>query len=279
MNIGLVLSGGGVRGIAHIGAIKALEEHGIYPTHIAGTSAGAIVGALYANGVAWKAMLDFFKELELFSLAKYARNKPGLMDSTKFYDELKQYLPDDSFESLKKSLYITATNLLDGTLKVFHKGELIWPLLASSAVPGMFTPVKINNHYYIDGGTLNNFPVDLIKMFCNRIIGVYVSPLGKEKIENLNHSYSIVERAYQIKTAYESQSKFKDCDVFIHPKNMNDYNLFSMKNADAIFDLGYEAALEALKNSDIAEKASDLAAEFEAMNGFSVELEKIDHKA
>ena len=274
MNIGLVLSGGGIRGIAHIGAIKALEEHGIYPTHIAGTSAGAIVGALYANGIGWEEMLDYFKNLEFFSLAKYARNKPGIMDSTKFYDELKQHLPDDSFESLKKSLYITATDLLDGTLKVFHKGELIWPLLASAAMPGMFTPVKIDNDYYIDGGTLNNFPVELIKMFCDQIIGVYVNPLGKEKIENLNHSYSIVERAYQIKTAYESKSKIKDCDVFIHPKNMNDYNLFSMKNSNIIFNLGYEAAIEALKDFDIAQKTSDLATQIEAMSDFSVDVTK-----
>ena len=196
------------------------------------------------------------------------------MDSTKFYDELKQHLPDDSFESLKKSLYITATDLLDGTLKVFHKGELIWPLLASAAMPGMFTPVKIDNDYYIDGGTLNNFPVELIKMFCDQIIGVYVNPLGKEKIQNLNHSYSIVERAYQIKTAYESKSKIKDCDVFIHPKNMNDYNLFSMKNSNIIFNLGYEAAIEALKDFDIAQKTSDLATQVEAMSDFSVDVTK-----
>src|SRR5690606_11596392 len=173
--------------------------------------------------------------------------------------------PDDSFENLKKSLYVTATDLLDGTLTVFSKGQLIWPLLASAAVPGMFTPVKINDHYYIDGGTLNNFPVDLIKMFCNPMIGVYVNPLGNEKSANINHSYSIVERAYQNKTTYESQPKFKDCDLFIHPENMNHYTMFSTKNAEVIFNLGYEAANEALKNSDIKEKIRDWAPKYEAM--------------
>ena len=83
MNTGLVLSGGGVRGVAHIGAIKALEEHDIYPTHIAGTSAGAVVGALYAGGRNWEEMLDFFKTVELFTLKKYARNKPGFVDTAR----------------------------------------------------------------------------------------------------------------------------------------------------------------------------------------------------
>ncbi|WP_273565712.1 patatin-like phospholipase family protein [Maribacter halichondriae] len=181
MNIGLVLSGGGARGIAHIGAIKALEEHGIYPSHIAGTSAGAVVGALYAGGCSWEEMLDFFKTTQIFSLNKYARNKPGLVDTDKFYDQFKSYLPKDSFETLQKPLYITATNLLDGTLKVFHRGELIRPVLASAAVPGIFAPVKIKNGYYVDGGALNNFPVDLIQMYCDRIVGVYVNPFEKIK--------------------------------------------------------------------------------------------------
>jgi NTE family protein len=177
-------------------------------------------------------------------------NKPGLVDSTKFYDKLKEFLPYDSFEDLKKPLYITTTNLLEGTLKVFQSGELIWPLLASAAVPGIFTPIKINNQYYIDGGILNNFPVELLKKNCDRIVGVYVNPLGKEKIENLTHSYRILERAYHIKMANESSSKFEECDVLIHPKDIGDYKLFSVKNADAIFQLGYKAAKEALKNTD-----------------------------
>ncbi|NJB70380.1 NTE family protein [Saonia flava] len=246
MNTGLVLSGGGVRGVAHIGAIKALEEYGIHPTHIAGTSAGAVVGALYAGGCNWEEMMDFFRRVQLFTIKKYARKKPGFLDTLKFYDLLKEYLPEDSFETLKKPLYITATNLLDGTLKVFNKGELIKPILASAAIPGIFAPVKIEAGYYVDGGTLNVFPVDLIKMYCEHIVGIYVNPLEKVKIEDLKHSYNIMERAYQIKIASESMSKFNDCNLLIRPKNMSDYSTLSLKNIDPIFRLGYEAALEAI---------------------------------
>ena len=222
MNTGLVLSGGGVRGAAHIGAIKALEEYNIYPTHIAGTSSGAIVGALYAAGNTWQEILDFFKTVELFDLTKYARNKPGFLDTSKFYEGFKTYFPSDSFESLKKPLYITATNLLDGTLRVFHQGELIKPLLASAAFPGLFAPVSFQNGYYVDGGTLNNFPVDLIKGQCDQIVGVYVNSFDKVKIADLKHAHNVLERAYHIMVANDTTLKFDDCDVLIRPERMVD---------------------------------------------------------
>ncbi|TLP77280.1 patatin-like phospholipase family protein [Maribacter sp. ACAM166] len=270
MKTGLVLSGGGVRGVAHIGAIKALEEHDIYPSHIAGTSAGAIVGALYAGGCRWEEMLDFFKTVELFSINKYAINKPGLIDTSRFYDVLLSYLPKDNFNALKIPLYITATNLLDGTLKVFHKGPLIKPILASAAVPGFFAPVQIKDGYYVDGGTLNIFPVDLIKTYCDLIVGVYVNPFEKVRIEDLKHAHNVLERAYHIKVANESISKFDDCNLLIRPKDMGNFGMFSMKNIDTIFQLGYESAIDALNNIYTLEK-SILTAEFEAMNGFSAD--------
>ncbi|HZJ21365.1 MAG TPA: patatin-like phospholipase family protein [Pricia sp.] len=271
MKTGLALSGGGVRGIAHIGAIKALQEHGIFPSYVAGTSAGAILGALYAGGSTWQEILDFFKTTQIFSINNYAKGKPGLLDTEKFYHQFKTYLPHDTFEALEKPLYITATDLLNGTLKVFHHGELIRPVLASAVVPGLFAPVEIKNGYYIDGGTLNNFPVDLIKMHCDQIIGVYVNPFEKVKKANLKHVHQIMERAYHIMVANETTRKFEDCDILIRPKKMADFKLFSLKNMDAIFELGYAAATEALKKYDLLQTESLLTAEFEAMNGFPID--------
>ncbi|WKX76889.1 patatin-like phospholipase family protein [Zobellia laminariae] len=132
MNIGLVLSGGGIRGVAHIGAIKALEEHGIFPTHIAGTSAGAVVGALYASGASWAEILHFFKTIPLFRTQNYARSKPYFFDTEKYYENFKKFFPVDDFSALKKPLYVTATDIIRGTLKVFHKGQVIRPVLASA---------------------------------------------------------------------------------------------------------------------------------------------------
>ena len=269
MKTGLVLSGGGVRGVAHIGAIKALEEYGIYPSHIAGTSAGAIVGALYAGGHTWEDILDFFKTTQIFSINNYARSKPGFVDTEKFYDHLKSYLPKDSFASLRTPLYITATNLLDGTLKVFHRGELIKPILASAAVPGLFAPVAFKSGYYVDGGTLNNFPVDLIKLQCDQVVGVYVNPFEKMKITDLKHAHNVLERAYHIMVANETILKFEDCDILIRPDRMAEFSMFSLKNIDTLFELGYKATLSVLKNTNKLNKLAS-EAELEAMNGFQL---------
>ncbi|MGB5434855.1 MAG: patatin-like phospholipase family protein [Maribacter sp.] len=251
MHLGLALSGGGFRGIAHIGVIKALEEHQIFPDYIAGTSAGAIVGALYANGNTSQEILDFFKSVDIFSFNNFTMYKPGFIDTEKLYDSFTKILGLDDFNVLKKKLFITATNILDGTLRVFSEGELIRPILASAAFPAVFTPIQIGDAHYIDGGTLNNFPVDLISEYCEKIIGVYVNPFEKMGIEDLKHSYNVLERAYKIRSAHDSISKFKDCDMVICPKELKKVGTFSVKDMDAVFDLGYQAAKAQLIKSKL----------------------------
>ena len=145
-------------------------------------------------------------------------------------------------------MFITATDILEGSLKVFTEGELIRPILASAAFPGVFTPVKIEDSYYVDGGALNNFPVDLIKDYCKDIIGVYVNPFLKVEIDQLKHSYNVLERAYQIRAAKDSLPKFKDCSLVISPKDLINHRTFSIKDMDTVFNLGYEAAIESLEN-------------------------------
>ncbi|SRX55776.1 patatin-like phospholipase family protein [Aequorivita sp. CIP111184] len=252
MKIGLVLSGGGARGAAHIGAIRALEEKGIFATHISGTSSGAIVGALYANDVPYMEILNFFKTIPIFRPNRYAFNKPGFIDSENFYGDLKAYFPDDDFAVLKKSLYITATDIIKGTLKIFSKGQLIKPIIASASFPGLFTPTQINGSYYVDGGTLNNFPVEPLVAKCDKIIGVYVNPLEKMSIQDLKHSYTVVERAYKIKVAGESLNKFSSCDLIIYPEELINYGIFDMKNIDAIYQLGYLTTKKLLENFKIS---------------------------
>lgn len=268
MKTGLVLSGGGVRGIAHIGVIKALEEHKITITHIAGSSAGAIVGALYAAGCSWQTILDFFKTVQLFRISNYASNKPGFVDPEKFYDRFLAFFPEDDFASLEKQLYITATNILDGSLESFHNGELIRPILASSAFPGIFAPVKIKDGYYVDGGILNNFPSDLIKTYCNQLVGVFVNPFEKIKIDGIKHSYTVLERAFKIIMAKESLAKFEDCDLVICPEGLNNYGTFVVKDVDTIFNLGYKAAVDALKKSDIKKTTQKSSRQLAVINGF-----------
>ena len=248
MKIGLVLSGGGARGAAHLGVLKAFEEYGLSPTHISGTSVGAIVGALYAKGVHWSEILSFLKDTSLFHTKRFAFNKPGFLDTEKFYDDLKVYFPRDNFDTLDKPLFITATNVLTGTLKVFNKGQLIKPIIASASFPGLFTPTEINGSHYIDGGILNNFPVEPLKKHTDLIIGVFINSLKKIRINELKHSFTVVDRALKIRAASESVQKFADCDLVIAPEDLSEYAIFGMNNIDAIFDLGYTTTIKALKD-------------------------------
>ncbi|SIQ64993.1 patatin-like phospholipase family protein [Maribacter ulvicola] len=247
MNIGLVLSGGGIRGVAHIGVIKALEEHNIFPNYISGTSAGAVVGALYAGGIGWSEIIEFFKVIPIFHTQKFARNKPGILDTEKFYDEFKKFFPQDNFNSLPKSLFITATDIIKGELVIFNKGQLIKPVLASATFPGMFSPIAINGSYYIDGGVLNNFPVEPLIPTCNKIIGSYVNALKPVEITDLKHSYNVLDRAYKIKSAAESLAKFTDCEFVISPQELCEFATFDMRKIDLIFDIGYNCTIKTLQ--------------------------------
>lgn len=248
--IGLTLSGGGVRGAAHIGVLKALEEYNISPTHVSGTSAGAIVGSLYAGGVHWSEILNFFKSTSLFTTKRFAFNKPGFLDTDKFYDDLKAFFPRDNFDVLEKSLFITATDVIEGTSKIFSKGQLIKPVIASASFPGVFTPTEINGAYYVDGGILNNFPVDPLKRRCDKIIGVCVNQMNTIKIKDLKYSYTVADRALKIRSASDSIIKFPLCDIVIAPKEVGNYGVFGMNNTEAIFELGYAAAIEVLENNE-----------------------------
>ncbi|MDE1207937.1 patatin-like phospholipase family protein [Tenacibaculum larymnensis] len=258
MSIGLVLSGGGSRGIAHVGAIKALEEFGLFPTHISGSSVGAVVGSLYAYGYDWKDMLEFFKSVQILDIKKYAYRKPGLIDTEKFYKQFNAYLKEDNFNHLEKSLVITATDILKGILKTFNAGELIRPVLASAAFPGVFAPVKINNSYYIDGGTLNNFPVGLLKPQCDIIIGSYVNGFSPVTIKELKYSHNVMKRAFRLKYFKDDYAKFNDCTLVISSKKISKYGIFDKKHLDEIFTIGYDKAREVLTNQFILKQAASL---------------------
>jgi len=249
MDIGLVLSGGGIKGVAHIGVIKALEENNIYPTHISGSSAGAVIGAFYASGYSPEEMLAFIKTTPLFNFNRYTFRKPGFIDTDKFYVDFKKYFPEDNFNTLQKKLFVTAVDMLNGHIKVFHKGQLIKPFLASAAFPGIFSPVTIDDSVYADGGILDNFPLSPLKLICGQIIGAYISPITKIKANGLKHSLNVLDRAIKINFSNNSRMKFPECDLLIYLDTLNKYNLFDKNHIDEIFNIGYQEAQRMIKEN------------------------------
>lgn len=246
---GLVLSGGGMRGAAHAGVIKALEEHGIEPDVVAGTSAGAIVGGLYAGGHTWEEMLDLFENPNLFKWSLIGHRKPGFIDSDQFLTLFKRYFPTDRFEALEKPLYVTATDIENGRSRIFSSGQLIRPILASAAYPVVFTPVKIDGVLYADGGIMNNFPIEPLLDQCERLIGVYVNPgpLRKLTPKNLQSGLALAERAFQLSIARDVARKFDHCAITICPEPLAEYGTFDLLKAGEIFEAGYNAGKKALK--------------------------------
>lgn len=245
--IGLVLSGGGIRGMAHIGLLKALKEHNIEPDQIAGSSVGALVGALYANGNSTDDMLQFFRDTPLFQYSFFAIGKPGLIDTAKYYGIFKSYLPEDSFKALEKKLYVVATDMLKGEEIVFESGELINPLLASAALTPVFSPVEINGILYADGGVMNNFPKEYLDSKCDFIIGSNVSIVGELQKKDLKNALQLAGRVTTLMIYASCKQKLNECDLFIEPKELESIGVFDKKGIERAYNLGYEYASRALE--------------------------------
>ena len=242
--LGIVLSGGGSRGIAHIGVLKALAEHGIVPEAISGTSAGAIVGALYAAGYSPEEMYEFFVKKSPFRPSRFALGKPGFVDTEKVVADFRESLPADSFEALGRRLFVAATDLVRGRLEIFSTGPLIRPVVASSSVPLVFTPTEVGGRLFADGGILDNFPVDPLLGLCDVILGVYASPLRAVEGPELGTALAVSQRAFEIGMFHNSRRKFHHCDLVISPPALSGYPALALKQRGELVDLGYEATVE-----------------------------------
>ena len=240
----MVLSGGGVRGLAQVGVLQALAEEGIEPDALAGTSAGAIVAALYAAGYTPAEMLEFFVTKHPFKVSKLALSKPGIFDTKKAVADFREYFPEDSFEALAKPIFLTATDLVQARSEIFATGPLIAAILASASTPLVFTPTEIDGHWYSDGGILNNFPTEPLLGHCDAILGVYVSPL-RERVEgDLKSSLAVMHRAFEIGMHFNSRQKFHQCDLVLCAPDLSDYGTFDTKHMEEIVEVGYRDARE-----------------------------------
>ena len=244
--IGLILSGGGVRGMAHIGLLKAMQERNIQVQEVAGASVGAIIGALYANGNSIEEMLSFFKETPLFQYSFFAIGKPGLINTSKYFKIFKAYFHDDTFEALSIPLSVIATDLIHGKEKVFNQGELILPLLASAALTPVFSPVEIDKVLYADGGIMNNFPKEYVEVNCDYTIGSNVSINGILEKKDLNNSLQLTGRITGLMIYASCREKIGECDVLIEPQELEQIGVLDKKGIEKAFMIGYDCASFAL---------------------------------
>lgn len=249
-SVGLVLSGGGVRGMAHIGVIKAMREYEIEADYVSGSSAGALVGALYAQGHTVEDMLKFFRETPLFKYNFFALGKPGLVDTERYFDIFKEYFPEDNFGALEKRLSIAVTNLELGSEEIIEDGELIKPLLASAALPPIFSPVSYRDSLYADGGIMNNFPSEAIRDKVDTLLGSNVSVVGKMQKKDLTNSVQIAARTTALMIYAMNKSKINSCELCITPKALEHIGVLDRKGIEEAYAIGYEEAIKQFEKSE-----------------------------
>lgn len=258
-SIGLILSGGGSKGIAHAGVLQFLQEKNIAPVQIAGSSAGSIVAALYGIGKSPEDILKFFKSIYFFHWKHFTFTKAGFIDSESFKEYFHAIFKDTTLADLKIPIHITATDMIKGKLKVFKpETKTIDAIIASSSFPGVMSPYEIKGKLYSDGGILNHFPTDILREKCETLIGVYVSPMQKIEAKDLTSIKAVTSRAFDLLSANSSISKFAHCDWLIEPEALSLYSTFETNKdkMEAIFNIGYESAKKSYKklNSSLDSK-------------------------
>lgn len=273
--IGLVLSGGGAKGIAHVGVIRYLESKGIKPDYIVGTSVGALVGGFYAMGYTpdeiekiirtrdWDYLLNDEIKRKNVLIGQSDKNKNVLLTLpldgfkpqmssglykgqnilTFFEITSRKYNRPLDFDSLPIPFRCVATNIETGEGKIFSKGIISDVMRASMSIPSIFSPYEINGELYVDGGIVNNFPTDVIKeMGADIIIGVDVGAVLYKK-EEINSIIKILDQTSSFYNYRVAQENKKLCDIYIRP-NIDGISAMDFSRTDTIVNRGRIAAIQ-----------------------------------
>jgi NTE family protein len=242
MITGLVLSGGGARGVAHVGVLKALEEMGVVIDRISGTSAGAFVGALYAQGHTPDEILQVMKSIGWFKSARPAWAITGLLRMDGVKELLKRNIPYDDFSGLKIPLTVAATDIRKGQVHYFSEGELIQAVVASCSIPAIFDPTSLNGNLYVDGGLVDNLPVKPIRNDCDIVIGSHCNHISSDV--DVSNVKSVIERSLLVAIYSNTEVSRGLCDVFIEPPRMDRFSSLDLSKAQEIFDFGYHFTIK-----------------------------------
>lgn len=248
-NIGLALSGGGVRGFAHIGALRALEDVGIKPDVIAGVSAGSIVASFYAAGMSADEIFNLFGSIDMSKFLQVDISKSGFLKLDKFKRFLETNLPIKNIEELLIPTIIAATDIEQQHEMPFTSGNIAERVVASCSIPLVFRPVKIDGSYCVDGGVLHNLPSFYLRPVCNTVIGINVSPmkLGPIKLNVRSLAY----RTYKLMTMRNVVADKQLCDLLVDIISIQGHSTFDTSAANKIAQKGYFETMKILKNSQL----------------------------
>jgi NTE family protein len=281
VRVGLALGGGAAKGFAHIGVIKMLEANGIKPVVVAGTSAGSVVGALYASGMDAYALQEKAFALDESSIRDVSLFSGGVVKGQKLQDYVNQLVGNRTFEKLQKPFAAVATRLEDGQRTVFVRGNVGQAVRASSSVPGVFEAVAIGKHHFIDGGVVSPVPVDAAReLGADFVIAVDISSKANGAADpssllgNLNRSITIMGQKL-------GAQELARADVVIRP-GVNDIGAadFAQKNRAILEgERAAQAALPQIRAKLAALQAQRLAQARQAADAKAARQREAERKA
>ncbi len=244
--VGLALGGGAVLGAVHVGVLKALEEFEVEIKAISGTSAGAIVAALYAFGKSAKEIEKIVVEFEWKKLSSLTLSKYGVLSNEKIGEIIKHNIGDKKFEDANIPLGMTATDITTGEKIILDKGNVSDAVTASTCIPGIFVPVEIEGRFLVDGGIVENVPLSFLKeKDIDFLIGVDLVPEHSYKkpenvIEVLYNSFNFLVKA-------NKKNQIKDADLIIKP-DLSAFNAVDMSKIKDLIQIGYDETKKIIKN-------------------------------
>jgi NTE family protein len=247
--ISLALGGGAVLGAAHIGVLRALGETDLKVNYVTGTSIGAVVGALYAFNHDWNAIKDIASNLNWIDISKITLSKFGLLSNEKLGQLIIKHIGDKNIEDAPIPLALVATDVVNGKKVVLKKGSVAKAVMASTSIPGIFTPVELDGKLLVDGGVSENVPVATAKKLSDDyVVGVdlnskHTYPKPANVLDVILHSlHFLMQRADDFHT--------KEADLIIKP-DLTGFNKADTSQVDALITKGYEASRDVLKQHEM----------------------------
>ena len=243
--LGLALAGGAARGVAHLGVLRALRDRGVQPDVLSGTSAGALIGALWAAGWRDEHIREAVHGFAPFQPWRYTYTRPGLFDFRYVRHYWSRYLPE-RFEDLDRPLTVVVTEVATGEPRYLDSGPLEPAVLASCALPPLFESVEIDGRRYFDGGLVENLPSTPLRNRCTFLVGSEVNPDREAKLDCCDSTWGLFSRGMEVVFRAASDNSRGLCDAIIEPEGLEAIHPLDTSRLVEIEALGYDDALRAL---------------------------------
>ena len=243
-SFGLALGGGAVFGIAHLGALKALEEQGLRPTHLTGTSIGAIMASLYAFGHTPEAIRDACSKLDWWHVSSFGWSRYGIMNNSAMGDFVRGHIGDRDFSESPYPLAFIATDLASRTKVILDRGDVATAAMTSACVPGLYTPIERDDQLLVDGGLVENVPISPLKGWgVDFVMGIDLN--GSKRRREPGGMFDALVTAFDIAIDSHTQTQLAGAD-YVLSLDLADYDRTDADQSDELFQEGYDACRKAI---------------------------------